>query len=246
MLPKGGAAVWGNRTHAPDDPPLLVEGEEAGADGSCLPVLEDGAFVAPSPDRAGAWPREGEEAPGELPGPSSSPSLAEEGGPKADNKDGGVCVTPGERRAEPVRYGQVIGFAPAPPPQQGAAESAPPPKEESWTVGDVLDHLRSDPDDPHLRRRLTEDYDFGCACVFSSSSLVGCVVSVYLCVYVSSPRVPGRSPPPAHTPFFPFPSPPPNNNAQTWPTPASSRHGRRRTGGSGRTLWRWRCPRRPR
>lgn len=30
---------------------------------------------------------------------------------------------------------------------------------------DVLRHLQGDPDDPHLRRRLTEDYDFGCTYV---------------------------------------------------------------------------------
>lgn len=29
----------------------------------------------------------------------------------------------------------------------------------------VMEHLQTDPSDPHLRRRLTEDYDFGCACV---------------------------------------------------------------------------------
>lgn len=155
MLPKGGAAVWGNRTHAPDD--VEEEGEEGG-DG-CLPVVEDGAFVAPP--RAGEAPRpaEGEEAPGELPGSAA--------GGEADGAGEGSCVTPGERRAEPIRYGQVISFSPAAETDAGAsAASAPPASQhspkEGWTVEDVIRHLQNDPDDAYLRRRLTEDYDFGC------------------------------------------------------------------------------------
>ena len=35
-------------------------------------------------------------------------------------------------------------------------------KKEGWTVEDVIRHLQNDPDDAYLRRRLTEDYDFGC------------------------------------------------------------------------------------
>lgn len=158
MLPKGGAAVWGNLTHAPDD----VEEEAPWGGGSCLPVAEDGAFVAPPGPGEAPRPMEGEEAPGELPGPTA------DGARDADSGGGGSCVTPGERRAELIRYGQVISFAPAAEGEAVTSSSSPssPSTKEGWTVEDVIRHLQGDPDDPHLRRRLTEDYDFGCACVY--------------------------------------------------------------------------------
>lgn len=138
MLPKGGSAVWGNLTHAPDDPDLPLAatqelpsasiGEEGG---TCLPVLEDGAFVAPPEAAADGRTVEGQEARGRVPRSFAGTAEGEKAAEAAEAEaavEEGRCVTPGERRAEPVRYGQLIGFS---------SEGGGPAPRKNWTVEDV-------------------------------------------------------------------------------------------------------------